>query len=311
MITLILFKVLPILFGLFIIYKFFILALMRLHPYKKQGLHTEFSPILGSFLINIQMNQKKHDDPFYDIIKLAEEKPDLKAIVRNFGATPVLCLLDPAIKKEFAFNHNMYEIGDFFGNFAKVFTRGLVGVEGDNWKKQRKIISQSFHFEFLRENVPIILNTTHECLDDIVKGGLQGVKTLYETEKLGAEIIGRVFFSAGLKNYTLNGKSVSTQVMNILTNTGKAFMSLGYLFFGPKYIEKALFQSHKDLINEIKGLESTCQRILDDRKNSKTETKDLAWYLLESQKSPNPEDRLTDEEIVANYVTFITVRVLV
>ena len=156
------------LFGVgYLVFKFVILTLFRYRPYKKEGIKAEYFPLICSFMMKQQTNFKKHNDALHDIKQMAVNEPNLRAIVRNFGATPVIILLDPALKKEFAHHHHLYEVADYFGDFAKIFMTGLVDAKGDDWKKQRKIISQSFHFEFLKENVPVILNTTRTKLKEL------------------------------------------------------------------------------------------------------------------------------------------------
>jgi len=295
------------LFGVgYLVYKFVFLTLFRFRQYTKQGVKAEYFPLIGSFMVKQQTNFKKHNDALYDLKQLAVNEPNLKALVRNFGATPVVILLDPALKKDFAHQHHLYEVADYFGDFAKIFVSGLVGAKGDDWKKQRKIISQSFHFEFLKENVPVILNTTRQKLKELSqKSSLDNVLILDEMEKITSETVGKIFFSENLSNYNVNGKPVGAYLADTLENVAKSFISVGYLLLGPKYIEKGLWASHRKVIAEIKQLEDTCRKILTDRKNAKVQSKDLAWYLLETQKNPNEEDRISDDVIIANYVTFI------
>lgn len=298
--------ILVFLFLLFI-YKFIIVALLRLNFYKKQGLKTEFFPVLGSLLIRFQKSQKKQKDAIYHLKSLAAQEPNLKVIVQNFGATPVVLLLDPALKKEFAFNHDNYEISDVVPDFAKIFIQGLSGVKGEEWKKQRKIIAQAFHFDFLKENVPVMVNTTRSILDEISRKDLSKILIREEMERITGEIIGRIFFSENFQNYRIEGKPVTEHLLDTIEGFAQSLMSVGFLLFGSRYVKQGFWKSHRDLLKNLKLLEKTCNEILEDRRSSTFQTKDLAWYLLESQKNAKEEDRLTNEVIVSNYVIFITV----
>jgi len=281
------------------------MALYRIRFYKQQGIQAEFSPLVGSYFMKTQSSFSKHNDALYDLKAMAEKTPDMKALVRNFGATPVLILFDPTLKKHFAFQHDLYEVGDFFGEFFNIFTTGLVGVNGDEWKKQRKIISQSFHFEFIKDNLPVILKTTREHLKELSQKNLEGINILSEMEKVTGDVVGRIFFSENFKDYKIKGKPVGTYLIDTLENVGKSFMSVGYLLFGPKYIQKGFWKSHRNVMADVQLLKDTCSKILNDRKEAKLQNKDLAWYLLESQKNIKEEDRLSDQAIISNYVTFI------
>lgn len=292
----------------YIVFKFVLLTKIRLQFYKKQGLLTEYSPIIGSFLIKLRLTEGKNNDALSDLKELTKLNPKPRAIVRNFGATPVIILLDNALKKEFAFNHSAYIVEDVFGKIGRLTSSGLTGVSGDDWKKQRKIISQSFHFDFIKENVPTIVATARELLDELGQRNLNKILLIPEVGKISGEIIGRVFFSDNLTNYKIQGNSVTDHALCLISKLGQCIMSVGYLFFGPKYIDSGLFKYQRDTIHAVNQLEDTCKKILDERRKSNKNNKDLAWYLLESQKNPDKTDQLTDEEIVANYVTFIMVK---
>lgn len=289
----------------YLICKFVFLALHRMNFYKKQGLKTQFSPLVGSYFMEMKKSFDKRQDALADLKTFAEQNPDMKALVRNFGATPVVILLDPALKKQYAAQHTLYEVTDMFGEFFKIFTSGLVGANGDNWKKQRKIISGSFHFEFIKQNFPVIVNTAREHIEELKKKSHDGINVLAEMENITGDTVGRVFFSENLKQYTIKGKSIGKYLIDNIENVGKTFISVGYLLFGPKYIEKGFWKSHRDVLDEVRTLQDTCRKILNDRKKANIENRDLAWHLIESQKNEKEEDRLSDEIIISNYVTFI------
>jgi len=290
-----------------ILYKFVFVPVTKMRFYKKQGLKTEFFPLLGSLITNILVSFVRKGDALYDMKHLSEKEPNLKGIVRNFASTPLVMITDSKLKKELAFQHENYEMLNFFEGFGYVFSKGLVGVKGAQWKKQRKVISQSFHFEFLRENVPLIVKNTREKVQEISQRDLKKVNIIDEMEAIAAENIGVVFFSQSMKKHSINGRSVGAHIMYCVEQLGKIFTSPGFLLFGGKYVSKGLFKAHRDIQTNMRLLESTCQKIIEERKNSGIETKDLSWYLLESQKNSLEEDRLSDEEVIANYVTFMTV----
>ena len=292
------------------IYRYIIKGLLKMLLYRKQGLKIEFFPLLGSLLVKMIQSQKQHNDAIYDLKVYAQRNTQERALVRNIGSTHFVMLLDPTLKKEFAFHHNSYAIKEFPGTFGKLFTAGLTGASGDEWKKQRKIISQSFHFEFIKESIPLMIDTTRELLNDLEKKDLNKIEMLAELETIAGENIGRSFFSQRLKNYSVKGETITACVMSLIVKLKNSFLSPGAFIFGPKFVEKGFFKADRDLIECWKDLENVCKQILEELKSSKAEKKDLAWYLLESQKNPAEEDRLSDEVIIINYVTFIMVNIL-
>lgn len=277
--------------------------------YNKQGIPTQFVPLVGSAVINFQKSLKKYDDALYDQKLLAQQEPNLKAIVRNFAATPMLILLDPALKKEFAFQHNSYELIVPPGEIGKLAAEGLMSVKDEEWKKQRKIIGQAFHFELLRESMPNVINTAQKLVSEINQKSLEKVLILAEIEKIVGENVGRMFFGEEFQEHKIKGKSVTQHLMDTAVKLGKAFITPMCLIFGPKYIELGLFKSHRELLEDTKLMETTCQRMLEDMRNKDLKERNLAWYLIETQKNPSEEDRLSDRKIIANYITFMTVSV--
>lgn len=297
-------------FVLYISYKFAVLPWFRLRYYKKQGLKTDFFPLIGSFFLRMHQCLQKHNDTLYDLKMLPREEPNLKAMARNFGSGAIVLITDPALKKEVAFNHNLYELPDLFDELGRLMMRGLIGVNADEWKKQRKIISQSFHFEFLKENIPGVVSATREHMKEMAKKeNLKGVEVLKDVEHIAGENIGKVFFSDNLKEYTIKGKLLSAYLMDFAVRMGKSMISVGYILFGPKYIQKGIFKIHREVIEDLELIHGTCQKILNDRRKNNLSRKDLAWYLMESQKNALEEDRLSDESIIANFAAFIAVTI--
>lgn len=181
-------------------YKYVIRGMLKMYFYKKQGLKTEYVPMIGSFIVKMLLSQKKHKDGLYELKKYAQvANPQDRALVRNFGSTPIVQLFDPVLKKEFAFMNHLYALPNFSKDFAATFMKSLNSVSGEEWKKQRKIISQSFHFEFIKDGVPVMVDTTQELLNDLAKKDLSKVEMLSELEALAGENIARVFFSSTLR----------------------------------------------------------------------------------------------------------------
>lgn len=50
----------------------------------------------------------------------------------------------------------------FIAGFRRLFGRSLGGVEGNEWKRKRKAVSNTFHFDFLQSIVPDICTIVDE-----------------------------------------------------------------------------------------------------------------------------------------------------
>ena len=46
-----------------------------------------------------------------------------------------------------------------------IIKKGLIAIEGDEWKNRRKIISHVFNFDFITYNIPMM----SQIADDVIK----------------------------------------------------------------------------------------------------------------------------------------------
>jgi len=103
----------------------------------------------------------------YEPKNFSKEKKKVRGVAANLGKATMISFNDPALIKDFAFKDDNYE-----KYFPKIFQNlmgsgGLFLSKGESWKKQRKLISQSFHFELLKSNISNISAICKEVFNTI------------------------------------------------------------------------------------------------------------------------------------------------
>lgn len=61
----------------------------------------------------------------------------------------------------------------FTFNFRRLFGRSMGLVEGEEWRMKRKVISVSFHFDFLQSIIPVICRTINESFAEFEQEHLE------------------------------------------------------------------------------------------------------------------------------------------
>ena len=283
---------------------FVVLPLKGIQSFKAKGYITSFFPLIGE-LYTWQKNLDTKGDVFASAKEFTKHAPDQKAYISNVGTKILVTLTDPQYIKEFLLKPNLYEKTGVT-NFIKplVGGGGLVMSEGDVWKRHRKVISNSFHYESLKANISTIRNTTLEFLNKTTPEELQNYSAINKIQEITGEIVGRIFFGENLNSYTLEGKPLTLVLATLVSDMTLAALSPLSLILGEKALKYPIFKSYRDLNQRIEAFRNICFKIVEDHKKSGRKGHDLLSSLLATQQSPDPELRLSDKEIVDEFITF-------
>jgi len=281
-----------------------ILPMKDIHSYKAKGYVTSFFPILGE-LYHWKKNIETKGDVFATAKEFTKHCPDQKVQVSNFGTKTLITLMDPQYIKEFLLKPNLYEKTGVT-HFSKPLVNGggLVMSEGDVWKRHRKIISNSFHYESLKANIATIRNTTLEFLNKTTPEELKNYSVINKIQEITGEIVGRIFFGQNLNSYTLEGKPLTLILANLVADMTLAALMPLSLILGEKALKYPILKTYRDLNRRIREFRAVCLKMVQDRKKSGQQGHDLLASLLATQDSPDPEQRLSDKEIVDEFITF-------
>jgi len=298
------FVILPIILVIFALFILFVaIPLKALNWYKAKGYPIYFFPILGEIYADKKSLHTK-GDVMSRAKDFSKNFPNQKVQVTNLGNKPLVSLNDPLYIKEFLLKPNLYEkVGiDFIKPL--VGGGGLVMSEGDVWKRHRKIISNSFHYESLKANISTIRNTTLEFLDKTTPEEYQNYSVIHKIQEITGEIVGRIFFGENLNSYTLEGKPLTLVLASLVSDMTTTALSPLSVILGEKALKYPVFKVYRDLNKRIATFRALCFKIVEDHKRSGRKGHDLLSSLLATQDSPDPELRLSDKEIVDEFITF-------
>jgi len=285
---------------LYLIYKLIGHPLIRMQYYRKQGIPCYFFPLVG-YIKNFITGLQEHGDFLYHS-KLGARTNPSRVLCTNIGPDATLFLRDPALVKEFYLNTDNY-IKDplYLELFSPVLGKGLTTSEGNHWKGQRKVMSNVFHFEFMKSILPSIQATARKNLSDLKKTSLSKVHAMDELQKTTGEVVGKVFFGEQLNDYTFDGKPLTLGLADLIVDISKINQEPIRYILGGGFILKGVLARHRKVVERMNTFRSICSQIVQSRKNSHPAAKseDLLHILLNYEGS---EGKMSDEEIVDQFV---------
>ena len=280
---------------------FVLLPVLNINSYKRKGFSTFFFPILG-YLRYWDLGLKSHEDAFMNFKTSSQDFPNKKVLITNLGNKTLFLLRDPTYIKDFLHSQHKYHKVGIVNNMKPLLGNGLATAEGSFWRNHRRIISNSFHYELLKSHVPIIQETTKEFLDKIKPEEYGNFKIIDKVQEITGEVVGRVFFGNNLSNYQLDGMPLTLYLARLMTEIMKTALSPMAMLLGTKSL--VLIPSHRRVMEKTNYFREYCQKIIADRRKEHYEANDLLNSLLQTQKSEEPDQRLTDSEIIDEFISF-------
>ncbi|RZK09917.1 MAG: cytochrome P450 [Flavobacterium sp.] len=180
---------------------------------------------------------------------------------------------------------------------------GLTFAEGDFWKRHRRIISNSFHYESLKSNVPLILKISREFFDKLSPEECQNYQVIHKLQQITGEVVGQVFVGESLNTYKIEGRPLTLYLADLLSEVMTNSLKPLSLALGPKLVH--YLPSHKRLMKKVENFRQVCLQIVQDRKEQKDQHyDDLLGSLLKTQQSDVADEAMSDEDIINEFITF-------
>jgi len=298
----VLFAFFGIIFGL-ILTLYVVLPLLRMRQYKRPDSTSYFFPIVGAYKY-MHDDLQNRGDILARIKDFKRTNPNQRFEVTNLATNAVIRLRDPELIKEFLQKPFNYKKHYILTVLVPLAGQSLGLTEGDVWKRRRKVISTAFHYEFLKENTKLIQQTVREFFDKITLADYNNLDIIQRLQEITSEVMGRVFFGDSLHKYQFEGKSLTRGLAELSDELGEQARTPLLLIFGPQILSSPFVPRYRKLQERIKKFRKLCFDILQDRKAKPTRSNDLLGALLATQKSENPEEILSDEDIVDDFVGF-------
>ena len=297
----------------FIAHRMFVHPYLALTPYRKlKHIKTLIRARLIPNMKQSRQDAEKHGDWYYFSRKIVQEDPDCRAIVSINGPILFVNLFDPDLLKEFFKLHQqqpeLYDKNLRIGVLRMFLQDGLFSAEGNIWKKHRRIDSQAFHFDFVRKQVAMIRRIAKDYISKINPN--EQLPAISFFQEITGEVVCRTFFGSGLASQTVNGKSFSAILAELLSDIFMEAMTLKHILFKTYYVKYFPSAHLKRILQRMEEFKQTCRNIVAERKirmkngeiSSEAEH-DLLYHLLKYQQD-NPQDNFNDEEILHEFITF-------
>lgn len=172
----------------------------RIHQSLKASSRMVFFP-LGGYIASSVLTHGKEKDLLDWLPK--GKQPHEKFIVSNLFASPYIILETPELAQEYLLNHakfwkqNLALFSDLY------FTKSIAISTGEEWNRQKKLMSKAMHFDFLKNIVPSIQKTARRVFGEVVSGDPMSVyKSPFE---IAAEVVSYAFFSRNMNEVKVRG----------------------------------------------------------------------------------------------------------
>jgi len=288
------------------IFKYFIKPFVGIHLYPKQGkaIGTYFFPVLG-YLNFWRIGLKQEGDSFALFKKASKQHPTQKVLLTNSVGRPFLLLRDTKYIKEYFHKTQYYNKTGVVDFLKPVVGIGLLFAEGEMWKRHRRIISNSFHYESLKSNVPLVLKITKEFFNKISPEEYNNFQAIQKVQQITGEVVGQVFLGESLNTYKIEGRPLTLYLADLLCAVMTNSLRPLSLVLGPKLVH--YLPSHRKLMKRSKDFRQVCLQIVKDRKEQQDQHyDDLLGSLLKTQQSEVSEERMSDEDIINEFITFFS-----
>ena len=282
---------------------FFALPLYRMSHYKSKGRPFYFFPAIGYLKLMID-DLKNKNDVLASSKYFGRYTPEQKILISNEKDKAVILLRDSEYIKEFCQRPHLYEKAKIAQALLPLMGRGLLLAEGDEWKHHRKMISNSFHYQFLTSNVPRVQRITHEIFDNVKPEDCRDFSAILRTQDITGQVVGRLFFGEDLAKYTFEGKALTEALSVLIGELAMCGKTPFVILFGPKVISMQVLPKFKKLMDRITRFREICATIIADRRANMTQGNDLLVSLLRAQSSEKESERLSDDDIINEFVTF-------
>ncbi|EKX49432.1 hypothetical protein GUITHDRAFT_53777, partial [Guillardia theta CCMP2712] len=191
----------------------------------------------------------------------------------------------------------------------KIVGNGLLTVDGDDHVRHRKIISEAFHFDALKNLYPIFTSSTERIIRrwkrqvSLQSNKVHEIDLKSEMSCLTLDIIGLAAFGYDFNAIEGNNSELRQAYLELTPTAGSSL----WMFFCRTYplLYMLDLPSYYRERQAEKVLRSTVKKIVRERMAQGGNCKDLLGLLIDATDNQDPDRRLSEEELIFNVQTFM------
>ncbi|CAG8734408.1 10213_t:CDS:2 [Cetraspora pellucida] len=221
---------------------------------------------------------------------------------------PYLLISDQKLIQQILVNRS-YDYPKFFLNKARaeeLIGQGIVIAEGDDHKRQRKMMAPSFSFTNVKEMVPTFIQTSFKLRDIWIEEiGNKKEERISITEmipKITLDIIGFCGFYYEFNSTTSNSELARAYHSLFSQNPSPLYMALVEIF---PIIRKLPTAYNNQYYDACKTIFNISERLVAEGKDSPVQGTDLLSLLVKKNECLPVDEQLTHEELVSQVMTLL------
>ncbi|EAR86756.2 cytochrome P450 family monooxygenase (macronuclear) [Tetrahymena thermophila SB210] len=245
---------------------------------------------------------------------------NIKALAYNLGTRICLNFVDPELVKQVHQNPEAFRKNDASLAITFLFGNSILFAKGKSWQRQRQFLGKSFHFEEIKNYLPLIKEICDKVFERVSEKLTQNdqleINAVKICEQVTSEVVFRAFFGSTTQNLVITRQDGSQipiadeliqAIMNSFQLLKKDKIALfKYLIFGRNSTKFLRTQGEQSILNRLIAIKESCLQVVQQRKNQlqndPTQAKKnfLDQYLYDM--ITNKQSEVNNEEIIDNFL---------
>ncbi|CAG8468662.1 13815_t:CDS:2 [Gigaspora margarita] len=213
---------------------------------------------------------------------------------------PHLIITDPQLVQKILTSYDFQGVANLRAISYDLFGSGLVCAQGNNHKRQRKLMNPLFTFANVKEMIPTFIQGGHQLKDHWInligdkKEERISITSLISQVTL--DIIGLIGF-----NYEFNSLKVKSELAKAyeIMNSYNTSPLFGVLIDFFPFVRKLPFDYNIRYNNSLKIASKISENLVIEHKNNPIKGKDLLSLLVETNEVTPDHEKLTHDELVS------------
>lgn len=231
---------------------------------------------------------------------LAETMLDYREVMRlNVGPASVYMVNHPdLVELVLKDHHRGYEKGNMWEPIKLLIGQGLPVAEGEQWRKQRRLMQPAFHHQYITSMLDVMNNAMEEGMQHwptLAEKG-QPIDILDEMLHMGLDLIFKTMFTTSIT------PEESLRLNKEFTLIARLVMYRMWTFFLPVWIPRP---GDKRFREGVKAADEIVYRVIKRRRDSGEDTGDLLSMLMASRDEETGEP-MTDQQLRDEIITIMT-----